>query len=71
MEYNMFLDVIILIVAVATWFTLQNRNSAEQLAEQNRRSNSKLTTCPDCEGFVSRQAITCPHCGRPFTPQLP
>jgi len=25
--------------------------------------------CPDCHGTVSDRAATCPHCGRPNTPQ--
>ena len=33
--------------------------------------NPKLTHCPDCGGHVSRLAATCPHCGRPLTPETP
>jgi WD40 repeat protein len=28
--------------------------------------NSKLTTCPDCGGKVSKRADQCPHCGAPL-----
>jgi len=31
------------------------------------QSNSKLTTCPDCGGKVSKLAAACPHCGRPVS----
>lgn len=34
-------------------------------------SNPKLTHCPDCGQHVSRLATTCPHCGRPLTPEKP
>lgn len=27
---------------------------------------SRTTNCPDCGGIVSKQAATCPHCGRMF-----
>ena len=27
-------------------------------------ANSNLVTCPDCHKSISRQAETCPHCGR-------
>ncbi len=30
-------------------------------------ANPKLTSCPDCDGVVSRLAHSCPHCGRPLT----
>jgi hypothetical protein len=30
------------------------------------KSTIKLTTCPDCEGEVSKRAATCPHCGAPL-----
>jgi hypothetical protein len=25
-----------------------------------------LIKCPDCSSDISDQAVTCPHCGRPF-----
>jgi hypothetical protein len=28
--------------------------------------NRRLTRCPDCMGYVSRLAATCPRCGRPL-----
>jgi len=28
--------------------------------------HSSLGACSDCGGLVSRQAMMCPHCGRPF-----
>lgn len=28
-----------------------------------------LVTCPDCQNQVSDQATSCPHCGRPLSPQ--
>jgi len=34
-------------------------------------NNPSLTHCPDCGGHVSRRAPTCPHCGRPLTPEIP
>jgi len=27
---------------------------------------SQLARCHDCEGVVSREAYSCPHCGRRF-----
>ena len=30
---------------------------------------SNTTTCPDCDGMVSKAAHTCPHCGHPFKEQ--
>lgn len=32
----------------------------------NERASSNLVLCEDCNGKVSRKAVTCPHCGRPF-----
>jgi len=29
--------------------------------------NPKLTKCPACERIVSREALTCPHCGQPIS----
>jgi hypothetical protein len=31
-----------------------------------KSSNSKLTSCPDCEKSVSKNAVKCPHCGSPL-----
>ena len=30
--------------------------------------NSKLRSCDDCGGKVSKRAATCPHCGAPLDP---
>ncbi len=32
----------------------------------NARSNPNLAPCPDCGRLVSRQAVSCPQCGRPL-----
>lgn len=32
--------------------------------------NPRLTHCPDCGRHVSRLAPSCPHCGRPLTPEI-
>jgi hypothetical protein len=32
-------------------------------------NNPRLTHCPDCGAHVSRLAPSCPHCGRPLTPE--
>lgn len=32
-------------------------------------ANPNLYPCPDCGHLVSRQAPTCPQCGRALTPQ--
>lgn len=37
-------------------------------ARSSTPSNPNLTPCPDCGRFVSRQAISCPQCGRPLSP---
>jgi len=29
-------------------------------------ANPNLSPCPDCQQLVSRQATSCPQCGRPF-----
>lgn len=28
--------------------------------------DSRMAECVDCGGVVSRKALLCPHCGRPF-----
>jgi len=30
-------------------------------------TETKVVTCPDCEGTVSKRAATCPHCGAPLS----
>ena len=43
----------------------QDRPAAPPHVEDNPR----LTHCSDCGGHVSRLAPSCPHCGRPLTPE--
>lgn len=33
--------------------------------------NNKLTPCPDCGGYISKRAQTCPHCGAVFQVSAP
>lgn len=33
--------------------------------------NPNLSPCPDCGWLISRQAISCPQCGRPQSPAAP
>lgn len=33
-----------------------------------KRELQNWTRCPHCSQAVSRQAISCPHCGRPLNP---
>ena len=33
-------------------------------------TETKLVACPDCEGTVSKRAVTCPHCGAPLIAEL-
>jgi len=32
--------------------------------------NPNLSPCPDCGWLISRQAISCPQCGRPIKPPV-
>ena len=36
----------------------------KQQVEKQQVERSKLTPCPDCEHMISRQAESCPQCGR-------
>lgn len=60
-------------------FEAAQRRAAERLEEDARRMAEasrpqellpsprvKLAVCADCDGAVSRFAVSCPHCGRPF-----
>jgi hypothetical protein len=31
-----------------------------------RKNNPNLRPCPDCGSYVSRRAVSCPHCGCPL-----
>lgn len=50
-------------------------NILEQI-DKNNISNLKTTikfniiTCPACQGKVSNQAKSCPHCGQPINTQI-
>ena len=43
--------------------------AASQKARSGGAANPNLYPCPDCGHFVSRQAPTCPQCGRALTPE--
>ena len=30
------------------------------------KRDSRLPQCPDCDGQISKQATSCPHCGKPM-----
>lgn len=40
------------------------RSGSENLA--SNLENTKLSSCPDCDGKVSKRASSCPHCGSPL-----
>jgi hypothetical protein len=48
---------VVLVVVLAT----------SQKGRGGAAANPNLYPCPDCGRFVSRQAPSCPHCGRPLT----
>jgi len=48
---------------------LLNAKSSPTVGEQEG-TGSRLSTCPDCDGKVSRRATECPHCGCPLRGKL-
>ena len=48
------------VVAVVIIVILMRRNTS--------RPDADLLPCPDCGRMVSRQAASCPQCGRPLRP---
>lgn len=45
---------------------IKDQKAAALFEAQNR--GLRMMNCPDCEGRISRKAVTCPHCGSPFEP---
>jgi hypothetical protein len=52
------LIVAVIVIALAT----SKKNRSDMV------TNPNLYPCPDCGHWVSRQAPSCPQCGRPLTP---
>ena len=42
------------------------RAEVHQAEARNQPQSASLAACPDCNGQVSKRAITCPHCGAPL-----
>ena len=50
------------LIICAVVLLVRNSGKAKQIP------NERLGTCPDCGRQVSLLALSCPGCGRPFTP---
>ena len=47
----------------------RRKDEARRLHDENVRRTiaaSPIAACADCGGMVSKLAVSCPHCGRPF-----
>jgi hypothetical protein len=55
-------ELLIIAVVVGVVIAVLTSNQGSQTADSR---NPKLRPCPDCGRYVSKRALSCPHCGGP------
>ncbi|MCP4161178.1 MAG: hypothetical protein GY760_13980 [Deltaproteobacteria bacterium] len=61
----MFLIPVVIVLIVIT--IVKSQKNTETNKPSKVFHSDRLFLCPDCDGKVSKRAISCPHCGLPMS----